>query len=138
MHTHLSRHFTDTPCPDSPPNAVEGDLHQPAEPVTFNDRPYFRRLLDFDDFVRRGRPVTCDSFAARWGTSTKTVQRFVDQIRGDFGAGYHQFPAVRDIPADLSRRSSLREDQGDRMPTCWTIFMWFLTHPAARSPLATT
>jgi predicted DNA-binding transcriptional regulator YafY len=56
------------------------------EPMPFNDRPYFRRLLDFDDLVRRGRPVTCETLAGRWETSTKTVQRFVDQIRTDFAA----------------------------------------------------
>jgi hypothetical protein len=43
------------------------------ESMPFNDRPYFRRLLDFDDLVRRGRPVTCESLAERWETSTKTV-----------------------------------------------------------------
>ncbi len=86
MHLHESRHLTDKACPDPPPNAVERELHTPDEVMPFNDRPYFRRLLDFDDLVRRGRPVTCESLAARWHTSTKTVQRFVDQIRADFDA----------------------------------------------------
>jgi predicted DNA-binding transcriptional regulator YafY len=75
--------------------------------MPFNDRPYFRRLLDFDDLVRRGRPVTCESLAGRWHTSTKTVQRFVDQIRADFDA-----PVVFD-----RRKHSFRyEDPDWRFP----------------------
>ena len=61
--------------------AVEAGLLASDDTVPFNDRPYFRRLLDFDDLVRRGRPVTCEFLAERWETSSKTVQRFVDQIR---------------------------------------------------------
>ena len=54
--------------------------------MPFNDRPYFRRILEFDDLVRRGRPVTCSLLAAKWETSTKTAQRFVEQMRTDFDA----------------------------------------------------
>ena len=86
---------------------LEGELLASDETVTFNDRPYFRRLLDFDDFVRRGRPVTCESFATRWETSTKTVQRVVDQIRTDFGA-----PVV----FDRRKRSFVYEDPNWRLP----------------------
>jgi hypothetical protein len=58
MHLHFSRHFPDTPCPNPPPNAVEGELQSPDEPMPFNDRPYLRRLLDFDDLKHnRERPV---------------------------------------------------------------------------------
>jgi len=32
---------------------LEEDMFMPDEPMPFNDRPYFRRLLDFDDLVRR-------------------------------------------------------------------------------------
>ena len=75
--------------------------------MPFNDRPYFRRLLDFDDLVRRDRAITCESLAKRWGTSTKTVQRFVDQIRDDFKA-----PVVFD-----RRKHSFRyEDPDWRFP----------------------
>ncbi|HTS02624.1 MAG TPA: WYL domain-containing protein [Thermoanaerobaculia bacterium] len=75
--------------------------------MPFNDRPYFRRLLDFDDAVRRGRPVTCESFANRWETSTKTVQRFVDQIRTDFGAP---------VEFDRKKRSFVYSDPTWRLP----------------------
>ena len=75
--------------------------------MPFNDRPYFRRLLDFDDLVRRGRPVTCESLAGRWETSTKTVQRFVDQIRADFDA-----PVV----FDRKKHSFRYEDPDWRFP----------------------
>jgi predicted DNA-binding transcriptional regulator YafY len=75
--------------------------------VPFNDRPYFRRLLDFDDLVRRGRPVTCEFLAERWETSSKTVQRFVDQIRTDF-----QAPVV----FDRKKHSFLYEDPNWRFP----------------------
>ena len=75
--------------------------------MPFNDRPYFRRLLDFDDLVRRGRPVTCESLAVRWETSSKTVQRFVDQIRTDF-----QAPVV----FDRKKHSFVYEDPDWRFP----------------------
>jgi len=48
---------------------LEEELLPSDEPMPFNDRPYIRRLLDFDDLVRRGRPVTCESLAGRWGTA---------------------------------------------------------------------
>jgi predicted DNA-binding transcriptional regulator YafY len=86
---------------------MERDLLAEGESMPFNDRPYFRRLLDFDDFVRRGRPVTCESLATRWETSTKTVQRFVDQIRTDFGA-----PVV----FDRKKRSFVYSDPTWRLP----------------------
>jgi predicted DNA-binding transcriptional regulator YafY len=44
---------------------LEEELLPSDEPMPFNDRPYFHRLLDFDDLVRRGRPVTCESLAER-------------------------------------------------------------------------
>jgi predicted DNA-binding transcriptional regulator YafY len=75
--------------------------------MPFNDRPYFRRLLDFDDLVRRGRPVTCESLAGRWKTSTKTVQRFVDQLRLDFKS-----PVV----FDRRKHSFVYEDPDWRLP----------------------
>ena len=72
-----------------------------------NDRPYFRRILEFDDLVRRGRPVTCSSLAARWETSTKTVQRFVEHLRTDFDA-----PVV----FDRRKRSFRYSDPEWRLP----------------------
>lgn len=54
--------------------------------MTFKDRPYFRRILDLDDLVRSGRKVTATTLATRWETSTKTVQRLVDNLRDEFGA----------------------------------------------------
>jgi predicted DNA-binding transcriptional regulator YafY len=90
-----------------PHTGLDEELLPSDEPMPFNDRPYFRRLLDFDDLVRRGRPVTCESLAGRWHTSTKTVQRFVDQIRADFKA-----PVVFD-----RRKHSFRyEDPDWRFP----------------------
>jgi predicted DNA-binding transcriptional regulator YafY len=86
---------------------VDGELQSTEAAMPFNDRPYFRRLLDFDDLVRRGRPVTCEFLAERWATSTKTVQRFVDQIRADFDA-----PVV----FDRKRHSFLYEDPDWRFP----------------------
>jgi predicted DNA-binding transcriptional regulator YafY len=86
---------------------MEENLLTHDETMPFNDRPYFRRLLDFDDFVRRGRPVTCESFATRWETSTKTVQRFVDQIRTDFGAP---------VEFDRKKRSFVYSDPTWRLP----------------------
>ncbi len=104
---HLPRHFPDTACPDPPENGLEGELQSGDEPMPFNDRPYFRRLLDFDDLVRRGRPVTCETLAQRWETSSKTAQRFVEQIRGDFNA-----PVVFD-----RKKHSFRYDNPDwRLP----------------------
>ena len=87
--------------------ALVADLQSFDGPMPFNDRPYFRRLLDFDDLVRRGRPVTCESLAGRWETSGKTVQRFVDQIRTDFLA-----PVV----FDRKKRSFVYEDPAWRLP----------------------
>ncbi len=90
-----------------PDNALVGELQSSDDLMPFNDRPYFRRLLDFDDLVRRGRPVTCESLAARWETSGKTVQRFVDQIRTDF-----QAPVV----FDRKKHSFVYEDPDWRFP----------------------
>lgn len=54
--------------------------------MTFKDRPYFRRILDLDDLLRSGRKVTATTLATKWETSTKTVQRLVDNLRDEFGA----------------------------------------------------
>lgn len=54
--------------------------------MAFKDRPYFRRLLEVDDLLRRRKGVTCTTLAARWKTSTKTAQRFLDRMRNDFQA----------------------------------------------------
>ncbi len=54
--------------------------------MTFKDRPYFRRILDLDELLREGKPVTTRILASRWETSTKTVQRFLDTMRDEFGA----------------------------------------------------
>ena len=86
---------------------MQSTAEQIDQPMPFNDRPYFRRLLDFDDLVRRGRPVTCESLAERWETSGKTVQRFVDQIRTDFEA-----PVV----FDRRKHSFVYEDPDWRFP----------------------
>jgi hypothetical protein len=88
---------------NSTPNAVEGELLASDEPMPFNDRPYFRRLLDFDDLVRRGRPVTCESLAGRWKTSTKTAE----------GAG----------GGDEGRDQEMRKDYGPAspLPSRWVL-----------------
>ncbi len=54
--------------------------------MAFKDRPFFRRILEFDDLVRRGKPVTATMLAERWETSTKTAQRFIEQMRNEFDA----------------------------------------------------
>lgn len=54
--------------------------------MAFKDRPFFRRILEFDDLMRHGRVVTCASLGRKWGTSTKTIQRFVEQMRDEFEA----------------------------------------------------
>ncbi len=54
--------------------------------MAFKDRPFFRRMLDFDELMRRGRPVNASDLAKKWETSTKTVQRFVDEMRNQFDA----------------------------------------------------
>jgi len=54
--------------------------------MAFKDRPFFRRTLELDDLLRQGRRVTATTLAGRWETSTKTVQRFIDLYRNEFGA----------------------------------------------------
>ena len=54
--------------------------------MAFKDRPFFRRMLDFDELMRRGKPVNASDLAEKWETSTKTVQRFVDEMRNSFDA----------------------------------------------------
>jgi predicted DNA-binding transcriptional regulator YafY len=54
--------------------------------MAVKDRPLFRRILEFDDLLRRRRPVNATSLAARWKTSTKTVQRFVAFMRDEMDA----------------------------------------------------
>lgn len=75
--------------------------------MPLKDRPYFRRVLEFDALLRRGRPVTCASLARKWETSSKTVQRFVEQMRTDFDA-----PVV----FDRKRRSFVYADPGYHVP----------------------
>jgi predicted DNA-binding transcriptional regulator YafY len=75
--------------------------------VAFKDRPFFRRVQEFDDLMRRRRVVTCASLAERWETSTKTVQRFIEQMRTDFEA-----PVV----FDRARRSFVYADPEYRVP----------------------
>lgn len=54
--------------------------------MAVKDRPLFRRILEFDDLMRRRRVANATSLAARWKTSTKTVQRFVAFLREEMGA----------------------------------------------------
>ena len=54
--------------------------------MAFKDRPFFQRILDFDDFLRRGRVVNATTLAAHWGSSPKTVQRFIATFKSDFRA----------------------------------------------------
>jgi predicted DNA-binding transcriptional regulator YafY len=54
--------------------------------MAFKDRPYFRRILELDDLLRSGKKVTATTLANKWETSTKTVQRLVDNLRDEFGA----------------------------------------------------
>ncbi len=54
--------------------------------MAVRDRPLFRRLLEFDDLLRRRRVVNATTLATRWKTSTKTVQRFVAFMRDEMDA----------------------------------------------------
>ena len=54
--------------------------------MALKDRPLFRRILEFDDLMRRKRNVNATSLATRWKTSTKTVQRFVAFMRDEMEA----------------------------------------------------
>ena len=54
--------------------------------MAVKDRPLFRRILEFDDLMRRKRLVNATSLSTRWKTSTKTVQRFVASMREEMGA----------------------------------------------------
>ena len=75
--------------------------------MAFKDRPYFRRILDFDDLIRRARGVNATSLAKRWETSTKTVQRFIEQMRSEFDAP---------IEYDRQRASYFYTDAAYRLP----------------------
>ena len=75
--------------------------------MSFKDRPFFRRILELDDLLRRKRPVTCAALAARWGTSGKTVQRLVEQMREEFRAP---------IAFDRRRNSYVYTDDAFRLP----------------------
>src|SRR5512135_2456367 len=57
--------------------------------------------------MRRRRTVTCALLAERWETSTKTVLRFIDQMRADFEAP---------IAFDRARRSYVYTDPDYRVP----------------------
>ena len=54
--------------------------------MALKDRPLCRRILEFDDLMRRKRNVNATSLATRWKTSTKTVQRFVAFMRDEMEA----------------------------------------------------
>ncbi len=54
--------------------------------MAFKDRPYFRRILELDDTLRQGRKVNATSLAKKWETSTKTVQRLLENLRDEFRA----------------------------------------------------
>jgi Predicted transcriptional regulator len=54
--------------------------------MSFKDRPYFRRILELDDVLRQGKKVTATTLAERWETSTKTVQRLIENLRNEFRA----------------------------------------------------
>ena len=54
--------------------------------MAVKDRPLFRRILEFDDLLRRRRVVNATNLATRWKTSTKTVQRFVAFMRDEMDA----------------------------------------------------
>lgn len=75
--------------------------------MAFKDRPFFRRILEFDDLMRRRRVVTCTSLASRWETSTKTIQRFIEQMREEFDAP---------IAFDRKRRSYAYTDPDYHLP----------------------
>ena len=75
--------------------------------MAFKDRPYFRRLQEFDDLMRRRRTVTTATLAEKWETSTKTVQRFIDQMRTDFDAP---------IDFDRARKSFVYTNSDYRVP----------------------
>jgi predicted DNA-binding transcriptional regulator YafY len=75
--------------------------------MPFKDRPFFRRILELDDRLRRKKPVTCGNLAARWETSAKTVQRLVEQMREEFSAP---------IAFDRKRNSYVYTDDAFRLP----------------------
>ena len=75
--------------------------------MAFKDRPFFRRVQEFDDLMRRRRTVTAATLAERWETSTKTVQRFLWQMRTEFEAP---------IAFDRARRSFVYTDPQYRVP----------------------
>ncbi len=75
--------------------------------MAFKDRPFFRRVQEFEDLMRRGRTVTATTLAAKWETSTKTVQRFIEQMRTEFDAP---------IAFDRARRSFVYTDPEYRVP----------------------
>ena len=54
--------------------------------MAVKDRPLFRRILEFDDLMRRRRLVNAASLSTRWKTSTKTAQRFVAFMRDEMDA----------------------------------------------------
>jgi predicted DNA-binding transcriptional regulator YafY len=75
--------------------------------MAVKDRPLFRRILEFDDLLRRKRAVNATSLAARWRTSTKTVQRFVAFMRDEMDAP---------IVFDRKRGSFRYSDPGWHLP----------------------
>ncbi len=54
--------------------------------MAVKDRPLFRRILEFDDLLRRRRVANTTTLAARRKASTKTVQRFVAFMRDEMEA----------------------------------------------------
>ena len=75
--------------------------------MAFKDRPYFRRVQEFDDLMRHRRTVTAATLARKWETSTKTVQRFLGQMRTEFDAP---------VAFDRARRSFVYTDMEYRIP----------------------
>lgn len=75
--------------------------------MAFKDRPFFRRVLEVHELLRRGRPLDCTRLAQRFGTSKKTVQRLVEQMRADFGAP---------IAFDRKKESYVYTEKGWRPP----------------------
>jgi len=85
----------------------EGNNPLPA--MSFKDRPFFRRVLEFDGLMRQrsSTPVNSVMLAERWETSQKTVQRFVEQMRTEFDAP---------IEYDAQRRTYRYTDAGYHLP----------------------
>jgi hypothetical protein len=80
-------------------------------------------MLEFDDLMRRGKSVNASILARKWETSTKTAQRFVDEMRNQLDAPiewkakegrYAYAHPLKDIFRLMAFHLVLREDAARR------------------------